>query len=262
MPIVNIPDKVCPHCDGTRWLVRKNTSSKTDRYTCALKNLERVTAWKERNPEKYKKAREKVHLRAKLYRQEHKLPRKRKTFKNHLSEEQLKDVLLKAKSDNISTKTCKTCNKEKKLSSFKLTVRKTGKVYTKPSCENCYHKRHMDENRERRNELAKISYKNRTEEQRKKHNLWAAEWRNKNPNKMKIKSTRLWQSVKTDPIKKEKKNKLNCDYLKKCRETLSDGYVISRIIGKEGVGILYRKDIPQDLIDMKRTQLLLKRQIA
>ncbi len=91
--------------------------------------------------------------------------------------------------------------------------------------------------------------------------MFAANWRRNNPDKIKIIASNTWNFIKFDPIKREKKNKLHRIHSRKKRESLSDGYITSRIIGKKGVGILYKKDIPQELIDMKRTQLLLRRQI-
>jgi transposase-like protein len=262
MPAINIPDKVCPHCNGTMWLVRKSTSSNNNRYTCSLQNLERFKEWKENNPEKYKETCRKKALKKKLHKEQNPVPRKKKTFTNHLPEEQLKDILLKFKSDNVySTKTCNKCNKEKNLSSFKIIVRKTGKVYTKPTCDRCYQKRDINEYRIRRNENSRLNFKNRSDEQRIKLNLFAANWRKNNPDKIKIIASNTWNFIKFDPIKREKKNKLHRIHSRKKCESLSDEYITSRIIGKKGIGILYKKDILQELIDMKRTQLLLKRQI-
>lgn len=126
MPAINIPDKVCPHCNGTMWytrkVFRKKTSSEGYRYVCNLKKIEQVMTWRQKNPEKYVKA---------------------------------------------------------------------------------------------------------------------------------LKKGRL-----------NRRNQTNCMYYKKNVEFLSDRYLVSTIIGAARArGILYKKDIPQELIDMKRNQLLLKRQI-
>lgn len=126
MPVVNIPEKVCPHCNGTMWyarkVFRKKTSSEGYRYVCNLKKIETVMTWREKNPERYVKAVEKARL--------------------------------------------------------------------------------------------------------------------------------------------NRRNETNCAYYKKNVESLSDRYIVSTIIGRHGRGILYKKDIPQELIDMKRIQLSLLRQIA
>lgn len=66
MPIVNIPEKVCSHCNGTVWYARKvfrrKTSSEGYRYVCNLKKIEAVTTWRQKNPEQYVKALERGRL--------------------------------------------------------------------------------------------------------------------------------------------------------------------------------------------------------
>lgn len=262
MAIEIIPDRVCPHCNGTKWYVSNITSSsKKHYYKCALKNLERTKLWKKNNLEKYNEIRRKIALRMKLYKQEHKLPRKCKTFKNHLPEEELKILLLKAKSDNTLKKTCESCNEEKSTSYFNLKIRKTGKIYLKPICSTCSKRRYRSENREKNNERAMEYYRNRTEEQRKKYNILAANCRKRNYKKTRELSVASWNRIKNDPERREKKNKIQRDYSKHNREILSDSYVKGRVIGKEGKGVLFREDIPQELVDIKRKQLVLIRQI-
>jgi hypothetical protein len=51
-------------------------------------------------------------------------------------------------------------------------------------------------------------------------------------------------------------------YQKTSVKNLSDRYIVNVLVNYKGRGLLFKKDIPQDLIDIKRTQLLLKRQIA
>ena len=189
------------------------------------------------------------------------ITRKRKTFKNHLPEEELKALLLKAKSDTNLTQICKYCNKEKSSSSFSIKIRKTGKIYLKSVCSTCYTKKHRSENREKHNELARENYKTRTEEQRKKYNLLAANSRKRNYKKTRELNVASWIRIKNNPERREKKNKIHRDYCKHNKEILSDSYVIARVIGKEGKGLLFRKDIPQELVDIKRKQLVLIRQI-
>lgn len=51
MAIVHIPDRVCPHCGGTRWSVEpKKTGS--IRYRCPVLAQERRKRWKANNPER------------------------------------------------------------------------------------------------------------------------------------------------------------------------------------------------------------------
>ncbi len=190
------------------------------------------------------------------------ITRKRKTFKNHLRDEELKALLLKAKSDTNLNQVCKSCNKEKPSSYFSIKIRKTGKIYLKSVCSTCYTKKHRSENREKYNELAREKYKTRTEEQRKKYNLLAANSRKRNYKKTRELNASSWIRIKNDPERKEKKNKFDRDRSRFCRETLSDNYVIARVIGKKGKGLLFKKDIPQELVELKRKQLILKRQIS
>jgi len=46
MPTIDIPDKICPHCGGTRWNKRKNKKSKDGiRYECIVKINETFLKW-------------------------------------------------------------------------------------------------------------------------------------------------------------------------------------------------------------------------
>jgi len=51
MAIVNIPDRVCPHCNGTRW-VMEPTKTGFMRYRCPVLAQERRKRWKAKNPER------------------------------------------------------------------------------------------------------------------------------------------------------------------------------------------------------------------
>jgi hypothetical protein len=53
MPIVNIPDKVCPHCDGTHWYTR-TTKDGVLIQICSIKRNEYNKKWRDRFPEKHK----------------------------------------------------------------------------------------------------------------------------------------------------------------------------------------------------------------
>jgi len=62
MPTVIIPDKICPHCGGTKWRQSsfKSRSKYKDkdkifiRYMCYVKVTEGINRWKKNNPEKVK----------------------------------------------------------------------------------------------------------------------------------------------------------------------------------------------------------------
>jgi hypothetical protein len=99
-------------------------------------------------------------------------------------------------------------------------------------------------------------------------------WRAANPDKVKIENKKKYDKVKADPIKyqkaliatkklkKEKRyNHLEQSYRDRSKENLTDNFVKRTLLPWHSNVIKY-SDIPQELIDMKRTQLLLKRQIA
>jgi hypothetical protein len=54
MPTIDIPDKICAHCSGTRWRVEHKilvSGNKVDVYRCAVRAIERSTKWKLNNPD-------------------------------------------------------------------------------------------------------------------------------------------------------------------------------------------------------------------
>jgi hypothetical protein len=69
MPTVDIPEKICPHCDGTKWIIYKivkklATTGEIKTYNgfkCAKKNIQSGDKWRKNNAEHCKKvARERV----------------------------------------------------------------------------------------------------------------------------------------------------------------------------------------------------------
>jgi len=56
MPTIDIPDKICPHCGGTKWKIEyeQRPSYIRKRYRCSKKADERSKRWRLNNPEKYK----------------------------------------------------------------------------------------------------------------------------------------------------------------------------------------------------------------
>lgn len=57
MPTIDIPDKICSHCGGTKWKTEyrksaKDPEIKTLVYRCSKKGDERNYKWKHNNPEK------------------------------------------------------------------------------------------------------------------------------------------------------------------------------------------------------------------
>jgi hypothetical protein len=62
MPNIIIPDKICPHCGGNKYLIEKTkrpSKSNPDyiriRYRCVVQSDERSKRWKLNNPDKIKK---------------------------------------------------------------------------------------------------------------------------------------------------------------------------------------------------------------
>jgi hypothetical protein len=61
MPTIDIPDRICPHCGGTKWSTeyrkkptKANPDKKVIRYRCAIRGKERYDKWTENNPDKWK----------------------------------------------------------------------------------------------------------------------------------------------------------------------------------------------------------------
>lgn len=61
MPTIDIPDKICPHCGGTKWRTeyrkrptKANPDKKVIRYRCVIRGKERSDRWTENNPDKWK----------------------------------------------------------------------------------------------------------------------------------------------------------------------------------------------------------------
>lgn len=66
MPTIDIPDKICPHCGGTKWYVfyQYYKDNKYTLYRCSKIVLEKSKEWRGANKEKtkliYKRSRDKV----------------------------------------------------------------------------------------------------------------------------------------------------------------------------------------------------------
>jgi len=56
MSTVIIPERVCSHCGGNKWIIEKETRKYwvRTRYRCYLQSQERVKKWRTNNPDKYK----------------------------------------------------------------------------------------------------------------------------------------------------------------------------------------------------------------
>lgn len=148
------------------------------------------------------------------------------------------------------TKFCKKCSTEKDINFFGLKKHCNGKYYIKSWCKKCL----VDDERKR---IEKIEDKNSFYKTRyklykhlyKKHSIIyyaknkqnvivrSAEWANNNPEKKKTSDKNIRKSQK---------------------ERLANTH-IKREIVKHSKGILKYSDVPQELVELKRKQLKLKR---
>jgi hypothetical protein len=100
---------------------------------------------------------------------------------------------------------------------------------------------------------SKDKYKD-TDEYKRKNRERVAKWNKANPEKTKLK-------IKATVLRhKERYDEINRKTDKRLRETLHDCYMVRLIRGTTPK--LYLPNIPKELIDLKRKQILLKRQIA
>lgn len=101
-----------------------------------------------------------------------------------------------------------------------------------------------------------------------------AKWRADNPDKVKIENKKKYDRVKADSIKYQKQlesvrkqkaqkkySHLEQAYRDRSKANLTDNYV-KRILLDRHTRILRYADIPEELINLKRKQLLLKNQIS
>jgi hypothetical protein len=64
MPTIDIPDKICPHCGGTKWF-QYNSKYKDKvytKYSCSLKIKQNTKRFQQNNPDKLKVYRRKNYL--------------------------------------------------------------------------------------------------------------------------------------------------------------------------------------------------------
>jgi hypothetical protein len=99
MPTIDIPDKICSHCGGIKWVVYQKTRTLASgekktytNYKCAKKNLEHGAKWRDLHKEQHRKnAREYVKLRIKTDPKFASKEREKKKiyYKEHKEERQL-----------------------------------------------------------------------------------------------------------------------------------------------------------------------------
>jgi hypothetical protein len=96
MPTIDIPDKICPHCGGTRWCVSEQKYKVVSgeirvkkNYRCSKRGMEISEKYRKNNIEKYKKSRrEYVKLKRKIdpVFRETKIKRDKLYYKEHKKE--------------------------------------------------------------------------------------------------------------------------------------------------------------------------------
>jgi hypothetical protein len=166
---------------------------------------------------------------------------------------------------NEITKFCKSCKNERLLKYFH--TNKINELYYcyGPTCESCYRKDNFV------NKKAWELIKNDPIKKEKYYKQIAANRQN-NPDKFRILDKKKYDAVKADSVKYQKQldsvkishkkynyKDLDKAHEKRRRENLYDSYVKYQIVKHKKV--LSVKDIPQELVEMKRNQLLLTRKI-
>jgi hypothetical protein len=170
---------------------------------------------------------------------------------------------------NEITKFCQSCKNERLLKYFSKNIINGLYYCYGPKCQSCFRKDNF---------VRKKAWELIKNDPIKKENYYkkiaATRQYNKqnNPDKLKRLDKRKYDSVKADPVKYQKQlnsvklshKKYNYKHLDKLhenrrRENLYDSYVKYQIVKHKKV--LSVKDIPQELVEMKRNQLLLKRKI-
>jgi hypothetical protein len=140
-------------------------------------------------------------------------------------------------------------------------------------CRKCTCALYYIRNKEEIDKKNVAKYYSNLKENRKKSAERRIIWRANNPDKVKIEDKKKYDRVKVDPIKyqkqlesvrKQKAQKkyghLEQAYRDRSKENLTDNYIKRILLDHDG--LLKYADISQELIHLKRKQLLLKRQIS
>lgn len=174
------------------------------------------------------------------------------------------------------TKVCTKCGIEKSLEEFaKSTTTKSGlKAACKP-CKNIELTNHRHQNIGVTREKARLY----AEKNRDKINEMQKQWRQNNPEKVqrhsqsrdkdKFKAYQKEYLLKNDAAIKERQKTYRGKNREKLNEhnknmarinsaELHDSYVLKRLVSD---GVLNRRDVPQELINLKRVEVMIKRQI-
>lgn len=140
-------------------------------------------------------------------------------------------------------------------------------------CIKCSNALYYIRNKEEIAKRMSVRYYSNLEENRKKSAKKRVEWRANNPDKAKIVDKKTYAWVKADPVRYQKQlervNKqkvqkkyghLEQAYRDRSKQNLTDNFV-KRTLLEWHSGILRYSDIPQELVELKRTQILLTRQL-
>lgn len=140
-------------------------------------------------------------------------------------------------------------------------------------CIKCIGALYYIKNKEKFAKRFALKYYSNLEHSRKIYAQQAKIWRANNPDKVKIVNKKKYDHVKADPVKyqkqldavkKQKAQKkyghLEQAYRDRSRDNLTDNYVKRTLLDQDR--ILRYDDIPQEVVILKRKQILLKRQIA
>jgi hypothetical protein len=189
MPYIDIPDKICPHCGGTKWyfLVVTRKNRKYNSYECYLRSSERKKNWQKDNIVKCLEASKK---RRKEFRELNPLTPRSKMSKEEIRIKNLNQKKEKYKSDP--------------------------------------------------------KFREQTIERAKKHDLLLT------PEQRKL---RYKKHYNKNIAKIKEYHRINGI---KLRKNLSEGYL--KFLITQGTG-LHFKDVPQELVELKRKQLTLTRTI-
>jgi hypothetical protein len=153
---------------------------------------------------------------------------------------------------DIPDKICSHCGGTKWYHRIYSRVSKvTGKPYECYECRNCNIKHSKNwalNNINKLKEIKKKSYlKYKDNDLKRKRNAENAK--------------RYRKCVKDTPEYKERIKKYSVKSFQILKNSLSDRYIKDKLIYESGQKVLDRNDIPQELIEIKRKQLLLTRQI-
>ena len=158
-------------------------------------------------------------------------------------------------------KYCPSCKRDRDLKCFRPRVKKSGEIYIRPICHACSSKKNKDKNRELYNQKERERYAKLGPERKEQLKQRTYEWRKNNLQKSRETVRKSMQKKLQDPVRKKEFNQKQRITWNIHRKTLSDSYIVCLLVTKYERGLLYKQDIPPEVIETKRKALLLKREI-